>query len=71
MTVSLVEFNQHEARRNLRADHAAQVRSLLGSIEAIGALCAAGYTSHHVLGAVPKRQDPASLISRNGRQRNH
>ena len=57
----------HSARNNLRADEAADVRSLLGTIEAIGALGAAGPTSHHVLGAAAlQRQDAASLPNQGG-----
>ena len=54
----------HIARNNLRADHAAEVTSLLGSIDAIGALGAAGHTTHHVLGEVPQRQRAASMLNR-------
>ena len=43
----------HRVRSNLRADHAAQVASLVGAIEAINTGSAAGHTAHHVIGQVP------------------
>jgi type VI secretion system secreted protein VgrG len=40
----------HTARSNLRADHRAQVQSLLGAIEAINARGSEGHTTHHTAG---------------------
>ena len=40
----------HRARNNLRADHQAQVPSLLGSIHAINQKSSAGHTTHHAQG---------------------
>ncbi len=43
----------HRARNNLRADHQAQVRSLLGLIDAINHKRSAGHTTHHTQGEAP------------------
>ena len=43
----------HSARNNLRADHAAQVTSLLGAIQAINQKSPAGHTGHHLQGIAP------------------
>ena len=46
---------QHSARNNLRADHQAQVTSLLGAIQAINQTSQAGHTEHHTPGSAPAR----------------
>ena len=51
---------RHRARNNLRADHQAQVRSLLGAIADIGGRGAAGHTAHHRLGEAPPAPQPGA-----------
>jgi type VI secretion system secreted protein VgrG len=54
---------QHSARNNLRADHKAQVTSLLGAIQSVNAKSSAGHTEHHPTGKAAQRESSAANAS--------